>query len=184
MTTFKDFTKWYNDKDVVPTLQAMQKMIKFYHDNGIDMLKLGCSLPSLANRCLHLSTTSKFYRFQKKDKDLDDKLRKDIVGGPSIVFTRSAKVDNTKIRHSENLCKAIVGIDATQLYPYAMCQEMPTGLYTRWEKEFENGHFKPTMNWSMELENKVLGFEQYTRPDYNTMHGTRWRTEENRTLST
>ena len=28
MQTFSDFLKWYNNKDVVPTLEAMQKMIE------------------------------------------------------------------------------------------------------------------------------------------------------------
>ena len=27
MNSFKDFLRWYNNKDVVPTLEAMQKMI-------------------------------------------------------------------------------------------------------------------------------------------------------------
>ena len=31
MCTFKDFLRWYNNKDVVPTLEAMQKMVAFYH---------------------------------------------------------------------------------------------------------------------------------------------------------
>ena len=44
MTTFYDFLQWYNNKDVVPTLGAMQKMIEFYHDKGMDMLKLGCRI--------------------------------------------------------------------------------------------------------------------------------------------
>ena len=26
MITFKDFLQWYNNKDVVPTLEAMQKL--------------------------------------------------------------------------------------------------------------------------------------------------------------
>ena len=39
MTTFRDFLRWYNIKDVVPTLDAMQEMIEFYHDKGIDQLK-------------------------------------------------------------------------------------------------------------------------------------------------
>ena len=51
MTTFKDFLRWYNNKEVVPTLEAMQKMIAFYHNKGSDMLKLGCTLPNLANIC-------------------------------------------------------------------------------------------------------------------------------------
>ena len=41
MSSFKDFLRWYNNEDVVPTLEAMQKMIAFYHDKDIDMLKLG-----------------------------------------------------------------------------------------------------------------------------------------------
>ena len=40
MSTFRDFVKWYNNKDVVPTPEAMQKMMEFYHNKGIDMLKL------------------------------------------------------------------------------------------------------------------------------------------------
>ena len=31
MCTFKDFLRWYNNKDVVTTLEAMQKMLAFYH---------------------------------------------------------------------------------------------------------------------------------------------------------
>ena len=54
-----------------------------------------------------------------------------MVGGLSVVFTRKAVVDETSIRKSSNLCKSIVGIDASQLHPYSMCQPMPTGLYTR-----------------------------------------------------
>ena len=56
MQYFSDFLKWYNNKDVVPTLEAMQKMIQFYYNKGNDMLKLGCTLPNLANICLHKST--------------------------------------------------------------------------------------------------------------------------------
>ena len=44
MQSFADFSKWYNNKDVVPTLEAMQKMIEFYHNKAIDMLKLGFTL--------------------------------------------------------------------------------------------------------------------------------------------
>ena len=55
-----------------------------------------------------------------------------MTGGPSIVFTRKAVVDQTFIRNSEKICKSFVGIDGSQLYPFSMCQEMPTGIYTRW----------------------------------------------------
>ena len=46
MNYFSDFLKWYNKKDVVLTLEAMQKMIEFYHNKGIGMLKLGFTLPN------------------------------------------------------------------------------------------------------------------------------------------
>ena len=38
MKFFKEFLIWYNKKGVVPTLEAMQKMIEFYHQKEIDML--------------------------------------------------------------------------------------------------------------------------------------------------
>ena len=63
MFTLKDFLRWY----VVPTLEAMQKMLAFYHKKRIDMLKLGCTLPNLAKICLHKSNSAKFYPFAETD---------------------------------------------------------------------------------------------------------------------
>ena len=120
ISTFRDFAKWYNNKDVVPKLEAMQEMMEFYHNKGIDMLKLGCALPNLANICLHKSTNHKFFPFVESDKGLHDKIREEMTGGPSIVFTRKAVVDQTYTRKSEKTCKSIVGIDASQLYPFSM----------------------------------------------------------------
>ena len=156
MQHFSDFLKWYNNKDVVPTLEAMQKMIDFYHNKGIDMLKLGSRLPNLANFCLRKSTDSKFYPFTESDNDLPEKIRENMVGGPSIVFTRKAVVDETFIRKSSNLCKSILGIDANQLYPYSMCQPMPTELYTRWEYDSETERFTARQNKSRSFENMVM----------------------------
>ena len=76
-------------------------MIAFYHDKNIDMLKPGCTLPNLANICLLKSSDAKFYLFTEGDKNLLEKIREDIVGGPSIVFTRKAVVDEYFV--SENL---------------------------------------------------------------------------------
>ena len=99
MCTFKDFLRWYNNKDVVPTLEAVQKMLAFYHKKGIDMLKLRCKFPNLANPCLRKSTSAKFYPFTETDKELLQNNREDMVGGPSIVFTRKAVVDETFIQN-------------------------------------------------------------------------------------
>ena len=114
MSSIKDFLRWYNKKDVVPTLKAMQKRLLLPRQN-FDKLKLGCTLPNLASICLRKSTDAKFYPFTEGEKDLLAKLREDVIGGPSIVFTRKAVVAETFIRKSTNICKSIVGIDASQL---------------------------------------------------------------------
>ena len=104
MQTFSDFLKWYNNQNVVPTLEAMRKMIEFYHNKEVDMLKVGCTLPKLANICLHKSTDSKFYPFTESEKDLLEKIREDMPGSPSIVFTHQAVVDETFLYANHQTC--------------------------------------------------------------------------------
>ena len=156
MSSFRDFLRWYNNKDVVPTLEAMQNMIAFYHDKVIDMLKLGCTLPNLANICLHKSTDAKSYPFTEGDKDLLEKIREDVVGGLCIVFTGKAVVDEIFLRMSADICKPIVGIDASQLYPASMCHSVPTGLYTRWDLDSETSRFTPRQNKTRSFENIIM----------------------------
>ena len=88
-----------------------------------------------------------------------------MVGGPYIVFTRKAVVDETFIRKSSNLCKSVVGIYASQLYYYSRCQPMPTGLYTRWEYDSETKRFTARPNESRSFEDMVLSYSQQSRPD-------------------
>ena len=159
MKSFKDFLMWYNNKDVAPTLEAMQKMS--------DRLKLGCTLPNLAKICLHKSTDWKFCPFTESGKDLLEKILEDMVGGHSIVFTRKAVVDETFIRKSTNSCTTIVGIDASQLYPSSMRQPMPTGLYTRWNYDTESRNFIPRQNKTRSFEKMFLSYFQRIRPDCN-----------------
>ena len=165
MKTFRDFLRWYNNKNVAPTLQAMVKMMEFYHGQKVGMLKFGCTLPNLANICLHKSMDRKFCPFIEADKDLHEKIRSEMPGGPSIVFTRKAVVDETFIRRSNNVCKTKVGIDASQLYPFSMCQAMPTGLYTRWEFDTNLQKFKARQNKIRKFEIKVMSFYQTNRPE-------------------
>ena len=91
------------------------------------------------------------------------KIREDMVDGPSIVFTRKAVVDETFIRKSTNMCKSIVGKDASQLYPYSMCKPMPTGLYRNYDSESQK--FMPRQNKTCSFENMVLSYIQQTRPE-------------------
>ena len=66
MSSFKDFLRLYNNKDDVPTLETMQRMIAFYHDIDMDMLEFDCTLPNLANFCLHKSTDPNFIHSRKE----------------------------------------------------------------------------------------------------------------------
>ena len=93
---------------------------------------------------------------RKEMKTFWKKIRKDVVGGPSIVFTRKAVVDETFIRKSATICKSIVGIDASQLYPNSMCQPMPTGLYTCWDFDAETSRFTPRQNKTRSFEIMVM----------------------------
>ena len=76
MCYFKDFLRWYNNKYVVPTLEAMQKILAFYHKKRIDMLKLGCILPNLAKIWLHKSTSAIFYPITETIKTCCKKFEK------------------------------------------------------------------------------------------------------------
>ena len=102
----------------------------------------------------------KFYPFTEGDKELLEKIREDVVGGPTIVFTWKKFVDETFVRKSTNLCKSIVGIDASQLNPYFMCQPMPTGLYTRWDLDSKTSGFIPRQNKTRSFENMVMSYSK------------------------
>ena len=143
----------------------MQKMIAFHHDRDIDMLKLGCTLPNMTNICLHKSTDAKIYPFMEGGKDLLEKNREVVIGSPSIVFKGKAVVDETFIRKSTKKCKSFVGIDASQLYPYSMCQLMSTGLYTRWDFDSQTSRFTPRQNKTRSFENMVMSYFQRTRTE-------------------
>ena len=96
----------------------------------------------------------------RKEKNWED-----VVGDPFIVFTRKAVVNGTFIRKSTNLRQSIVGIDASQLYPYSMCQPMPTSLYTRWDFDSETSRFIAQQNKTRSFENMVMSYFQRTRPE-------------------
>ena len=62
------------------------------------------------------------------------------------------------IRSSSHTCKSVVGIDSSQLYPYAICQPMPTGLYTLWEFHADLQRFKHQSNETRSFEIMVMAF--------------------------
>ena len=163
MNSFKDFLRWYNNEDIVPTLEAMQKMI-FLPWQRYRYVKAWLYFIKPGQHLLTQIYWSKFHPFREGDEDLLEKVRED-VGGPSIVFTRKAVVDATFIRKSTNICNSIVGIDANQLHPYSMFQPMPTGLYTRWDFDSETSRFTPRQNKTRSFEIMVMSLFQRTQPE-------------------
>ena len=145
MTTLRDFLVWYNNRDVVPFLQAIDRQFAFYRQRGIDMFKQGISVPGLTLLYLfnNLQEKTYFTIFNEKSKDLHDLVKANIVGGPSIIFHRYHETGVTTLRRNEygeaaRPCRAIVGYDANALYLWSLMQDMPMGWYTRRraEKDF------------------------------------------------
>ena len=145
MTTLRDFLVWYNNRDVVPFLQAIDRQFAFYRQRGIDMFKQGISVPGLTLLYLFNDLPEKTYFtiFNEKNKDLHDLVKANIVGGPSIIFHRYHETGVTTLRRNEHgeaarSCRAIVGYDANALYLWSLMQDMPMGWYTRRraEKDF------------------------------------------------
>ena len=139
MTTLRDFLIWYNNRDVVPFLEAIDKQFAFYQQQHIDMFKDGISVPGLTLLYLFndLPPNTYFTVFNRTNSDLHELVKDNIVGGPAIIFHRYHETGVTKIRGGEP-CRSIVGYDANALYLWALMQEMPTGWYTRRraEKQF------------------------------------------------
>ena len=133
MKTFKDFLEWYNNLDVIPFVEAVEKMKEFYKLKKLDIFKDGVSLPGLVLKYLMKSTESKFSLFEQEDEDLYKLMKTGIVGGPSIIFKRYVEAGKTFIRNGNKLCKKAIGYDANALYLWAISQDMPTGKYNRIE---------------------------------------------------
>ena len=145
MKTFREFLIWYNNLDVQPFCDALQKMCAFWKDKSIDMLRQGISIPGVTLTYLFTTLESGifFSLFDEKNKDLYYLFKKNMVGGPSIIFHRYHEAGKTKIREKEmeeqgkeqKMCQKIVGYDANALYLWAIMQDMPTGSFTRRREE-------------------------------------------------
>ena len=103
MTTLRDFLVWYNNRDVVPFLQAIDRQFDFYQQRGIDMFKQGISVPGLTLLYLFNDLPEKTYFtiFNDKNKDLHDLVKDNICGGPSIIFHRYHEKGITSLRLNE-----------------------------------------------------------------------------------
>ena len=101
--TMMEYLQYYN-LDVYPLHKAVTKMARFYEQHSIDLLKETLTLSGAANKILHRSNKGEgIFLFNYKDKDLYQSVRNNIVGGPSIVFSRYEKTNEIVI-NDEKVC--------------------------------------------------------------------------------
>ncbi len=142
MQTFRDFLTWYNNLDVQPFVTAVERLQSFYFGKGVDVFKTAISCPGIARQLLFKSARkegAEFSLFDRSNKDLYQTVKDNIVGGPSIIFTRYHKAGETLIR-GEKRCEKVLGYDANALYLWSIGQSMPEGIFVR--RRAEN-FFKP-----------------------------------------
>ena len=150
MSTFEDFLMYYNNLDTEPFVIAVLKLLDFYKQMKIHPFKEIVSLPGISRKLLlrDISPENIFALFSSKTKDLYDLFDRNIVGGPSIVFTRYHEANVTKIRSHQfgdksKLCQKIIGMDCNSMYLDAFRRyPMPTGHFTR--RRLENNFRKET----------------------------------------
>ena len=143
MKTLKDFLIWYNNLDVGPFVEAVEKLQSFYQKEGIDIFKTAISVPGIARQMVFQSANEQgayFSLIDKKNSDLYFTMLSNIVGGPSLIFHRYAEAGKTFIRGGSKKVKKVVGFDANALYLWAFDQEFPVGAAIRRHAEQS---FKP-----------------------------------------
>ncbi|KAG6617649.1 uncharacterized protein IUM83_02359 [Phytophthora cinnamomi] len=80
-------------------------------------------------KLLEFNSDRLVYSIDKEEKAIYSKMKANIAGGPSIIFNRYAKRNETKFRGGK-LCKKIIVYDANALYLWAFGNEMPCGRLT------------------------------------------------------
>ena len=134
MSRFHDFLVYYNNLDVGPFVKAVTNFQEFYGKNDLDVFKIAISAPGITRKMLFDSAKEKginFPLFSQADYDLYKTVKQNIVGGPSIIFKRHHKTNETFIRNNaDKICKNILGYDTNALYLWALSQELPTTAYS------------------------------------------------------
>ena len=122
MQTFGYWLEYYNNLDVTPFLETIEKMKAFYTNIGVDIFKDAVSLPGVSMQYILRRTLTAY-----------EMLKAAVVGGPSLVFmiTRKHVAGKTRIRShkykSACFMKRYFGYDGNSLYPSTMAKEMPCG---------------------------------------------------------
>ena len=164
MKTFGDWLEYYNNLDVTPFLETLEKMKAYYTKLGVDNFKDAVSLPGVSMQYFLRGTLRRRNapELYAPGKEAYEMLKAAVIGGPSLVFTRKHVAGETRIRsHKYDLArivKRILGFDANSLYPYTMTKEMPCG------KEFVE-HYEDPVQAAQDLiprmySNRGFGFAE------------------------
>ena len=119
MQTFEDFLVWYNNLDVVPFIEAVEKMSQFWRERKIDMFKDGISVPGLTLKYLfsYLSPQTYFSLFDQANSDLYQ-LIKDNNTATQVLFSteilKQAKQRSEKQRKARLLSRVRRSLAITQ----------------------------------------------------------------------
>ena len=128
----------YNNKDVEPMLEAIDKMFQFNQNRRIDMFKDGISVLGLILKYMFQDLPDYFTVLDEKNENLYDLCKNNFVGGPSIIFHRYHEKDKIFIRPAEYIdpkpWQLIYGVDANALYLWSM-HKMLTGQFVRRKRE-------------------------------------------------
>ena len=142
MQTFGDWLEYYNNLDVTPFLEALEKMKAYYTNLGVDIFKDAVSLPGVALQYVLRRTLRgrNAPELHAPGSEAYDMLRAAVVGGPSLVFTRKHVAGQTRIRSHKyeeaNIVQRILGFDANGLYLSTMAKDMPCGK--EWMIHYKN----------------------------------------------
>ena len=140
----RDMLIYYNNCDVVPFLDAIEKQFLFYKSKKLDLFRDGMTVLDLTP--LHLFSTVNpgihFTVIDSQNQDLHQLTKNNITGGPSIIFCRYQEANVTKLRelqygHEAKICKSIQENDANALYLWAIMQSMPTSYFIRYKKKHQ-----------------------------------------------
>ena len=136
MKTFGDWLEYYNNLDVTPFLETLEKIKAFYTKLSIYLFKDAVSLPGVSMQyilrgTLRVRDPPQLYAPSAEAYEM---LKEAVDGGPSLVFTRKHIAGKTRIRSHKyelaRIVKRILGFDANSLYPSTMSKEMPCGKET------------------------------------------------------
>ena len=181
MQNFGDFVRYYNDLDVIGLVQGIEKLSKIYFDQGFNMFKDAVSLPKLTQKLIFKPLKEDYFTtFSNQHDYIYQDLRKHVVGGPSIIFTRWQEKNVTLIKNKE-LCQKIEGYDCNSLYLWAMGLPQPTGPYClrerskNFQKHSKNFNDKTYIKYSQKAINWLESIEKakniQIRHAENHVHG-------------